>query len=155
MCQKLAAENKTEICFHSSSAQWLDLTFSCTDKVCESHLRLVDLLWQMHWLCSKTFSCGSSQVWGCGPWKSNMYEQDNAWPWPRFVSCLARNVNANAGEGCTTEQATWNTVTVLFASLACSSILCCAIISPIYSNKRISVIKRMWTGALGRKKIRL
>lgn len=35
---------------------------------------------------------GCTQVWGVGPGKSDVYEQDNTWPWPRCVSCLARNV---------------------------------------------------------------
>lgn len=62
-------------CLHLSLAQWLHVILSCTDKFCESHLRLVDLSWQMHRMCSKTFSCRSSEVWGCGPCESNMYEQ--------------------------------------------------------------------------------
>lgn len=77
--------------FHSSSAQWLDLLFCSSDKVCESHPRLVDLPWPMHQQCSKTFSCGGSQVWGVGPGKSDVYEHDNAWPCTRCVSCLAMN----------------------------------------------------------------
>lgn len=55
--------------FHSSSAQWRDGLFSCTDKVCESHPRLVDLSWPMHQRCSKTFSCVGSQVWGVWTWE--------------------------------------------------------------------------------------
>lgn len=62
------------VCFHLSSARWLHLILSCANAFCDSHLRLVDLSWQLHRLCSKTFSCGSSQVWGCGPCESNMYE---------------------------------------------------------------------------------
>lgn len=91
---------KTYLDFPSSSAQWLHLLLSCSDKMCQSHPRLVDLSCPVHQQCSKTFSYGSSQVWGVGPGKSDVYEQDNTWPWPRHVSRLARNVlySVNANE---------------------------------------------------------
>lgn len=55
--------------FLSSSAWWLDWLFSRTDKVFESHPGLVDLPWPTHQQCSKTFSCGGSQVWGVWTWE--------------------------------------------------------------------------------------
>lgn len=78
--------------FPSCSAQRLHMLVSSTDKTCGSHPRLVDLSWPVHQQCSKTFSFGGSQLWGVGPGKSGVHEQDNTWPWPRHVSWLARNM---------------------------------------------------------------
>lgn len=86
----------------------------------------------------------SSQVWGWGSWKSYMYEQDNAWPWPQSVSCLAKNGNSNAGDEYRTERASWNTSTLLFASLVCTLVMHCAIIPALYYDESLSAVKWLW-----------
>lgn len=101
----------------------------------------------MHQLRSKAFSCGGSQAWGDRPGKSVVYEEDNTWPWPRGVSCLAKNVLH-----CECKWKGWaqhrrsyleHWVTVL-SNLACSSLSSCALIWLLFSDKRISGYERMW-----------
>lgn len=155
MCQKQAAENKTEIYVfirpRHSDWTWFSLAL----------IRFVSPTWDLLICCGRCTGCvqrhlavGAVRCEGVDP--GSLICMSKTMPdlglalWAAWqgmwMQMQGKGAQQNKSPG---------TVTVLFASLACSSILCCAIISPIYFKKRISVIKRMCTGALGRKKIRL